>query len=286
MEKNNLCCCGCNKIVPKIKYYHKWIPLKYIPQHYLSSNNYKNKRLIIKENIKEKNNYLLTNKQNFIIICQCGCGKEIPIKRSYAYTGLPKYLKYHGRKLVKRTDVQKLKISMSLRGRIKSKEHLIKIGNALRNKPKTKEHIRNIILSSKNKVYTEKEKLRFRQNGFNSIRKIRENRRKHPFLYCYFDSTEEKKCFMMLYRYKLINYPIEDKNVHIRVSRIEIDFKLRDGTYLDWHRFNTHLEKRTEEEYFNERCKILEDNNIKNGYCVIDSLSNLENFIRSKVEVD
>lgn len=50
-------------------------------------------------------------------LCKCGCGQEIIILRHHKWVGIPDYIRGHGMKGTKRTDITKNKISMSRQGK-------------------------------------------------------------------------------------------------------------------------------------------------------------------------
>lgn len=117
----------------------------------------------------------------------------------------------------------------------------------------------------------------FRENGINSIEKIRE---KSPYIWegVGFLSNEERKCAKII-----LTKPIVGVNCHIKLKGGIIDFhpqendKMFQEKFVEYHPTNFSKEK-TLEEYFEKRRKILNENGFSDKELVlIKSLSELNN---------
>ena len=94
-------------------------------------------------------------------------------------------------------------------------------------------------------------------------RKIKRQNSKYVFMGCKFDSKNEMKFCRMLVKKKLINRPIEGKNVHFQVEDIEIDFFIQNKLFIE-HRTN-----RVWKKYYIERRRILDKNSYKKTPLII-----------------
>jgi hypothetical protein len=96
-----------------------------------------------------------------------------------------------------------------------------------------------------------------------SRRKQREN---SPYWHngCRFDSNQERDVCKLLIGHALIDVPIEGKNVQFRIQNYEIDFFLKGKVFVEFHPpINLGNKAETEESYFKERRRILDENGFK-----------------------
>jgi len=97
-------------------------------------------------------------------------------------------------------------------------------------------------------------------------------RKNYPYLYneCYFDSEEERIVCQRFVESGLLEKPIENVNVHIRINRKHIDFFIQNKIFVEYHPTRTYGRNvETAEDYFKERRKILDDNGYNNYPLII-----------------
>ena len=110
-----------------------------------------------------------------------------------------------------------------------------------------------------------------------------ESRRKnypYKFMGCLFDSDSERKLCKIFVDYKLIEKPVEGKNVHFKIGkRHHVDFFLNNKIFVEFHPPLKYGDRKGEtlKSYYEGKRKVLD----KNGYScypliVIDRLRNIE----------
>ncbi len=110
---------------------------------------------------------------------------------------------------------------------------------------------------------------------------LESRRRNYPyeFMNCFFDSNEERKLCKIFVEMKLMEKPVECKNIHFRIKRCHIDFFLKNKVFVEYHpprKFGRKIE--TLKSYYDERRKLLDENGYKNYPLIIfDRLRNTEN---------
>lgn len=118
-----------------------------------------------------------------------------------------------------------------------------------------------------------------------------ESRRKnwpYEFMDCFFDSASEKKLCELLVQHKLIDIPVEGKNVHFRIKRYHVDFFIGGKIFLEFHpplKFGKNKGESVKSYYAKKR-EILD----VNGYAacplvVIDRLNGAETKINKIKEL-
>lgn len=107
-----------------------------------------------------------------------------------------------------------------------------------------------------------------------------ESRRKnypYKFMNCNFDSKEEMIVCKKLVDSRLMEKPIEKANIHFRIGKFHVDFFIQNRIFVEYHpprKFGRIIE--TENSYFIERRRLLDDNGFKNYPLMI--ISNLKNL--------
>ncbi len=122
------------------------------------------------------------------------------------------------------------------------------------------------------------------ENGFKRIEGLRE-KKSHYFYGIAHDSEEEKEVSKIFYN---VGMPlIIGKTIHIRVGRKEIDwradelikFGIRNNTFIEYHPCPQFGDKRTFEEYYKDRRKVLDENGFeKDGLIVFQSIKEVDGF--------
>jgi len=95
------------------------------------------------------------------------------------------------------------------------------------------------------------------RNALLSLKSLRKNR-PYKFMDCNFDSNKERECCKLLIYHKIIKNPVEGVNIHFQVDSIEIDFFPQQKIFIEYHPWDWN--GRTTEEYYQERRKILNEN--------------------------
>jgi len=104
----------------------------------------------------------------------------------------------------------------------------------------------------------------------------------YKFMGCSFDSKEEVLVCKELFKNGLMDKPLENVNTHFRLGRFHIDFFIRNKLFLEFHpprKFGRKIE--TEESYFLERRKLLDEKGFKNFPLIV--ISNIKE-LSSKIE--
>lgn len=113
-----------------------------------------------------------------------------------------------------------------------------------------------------------------------------ESRRKnypYEFMGCLFDSDSERRLCRIFIRHKLMDKPIEGKNVHFKISRHHVDFLVQNKVFVEFHPPMSYGRNKGEtvKSYYEEKRKVLDQNGYKNyPLIVIDRLRNIEPKIR------
>jgi len=85
-----------------------------------------------------------------VVICECGCGKEIPPKR-YKPKFLPRFINGHNKSMLGKHLSEEVKLRLSL-----NKDRSRKISLALKGRKKSPEHIAKLVAANTGKTYEEK----------------------------------------------------------------------------------------------------------------------------------
>jgi hypothetical protein len=105
-----------------------------------------------------------------------------------------------------------------------------------------------------------------------------ESRRKnfpYEFMDCSFDSNDERIICKKLVEIGLIERPIEKSNIHFRVNKCHIDFFIQNKLFLEYHPpVKRGIKSETNESYYLERRKLLDDNGFKDYPLIV--ISNLK----------
>jgi len=115
-------------------------------------------------------------------------------------------------------------------------------------------------------------------------------RRNYPFEFmgCLFDSDSERRLCEIFIRSKLMEKPIEGKNVHFRINKNHVDFFIQNSIFVEFHPpINYGRSKgETVKSYYEERRRILDGNGFENyPLIVIDRLRNIEPEIKKIKEL-
>ncbi len=117
---------------------------------------------------------------------------------------------------------------------------------------------------------------------------LESKRKNYPyeFMGCLFDSNEERIICKRLVERGLIERPIEQVNTHFKIGRCHIDFFIQNKLFLEFHpprKFGRKIE--TEETYYLERRKLLDENGFKDfKLIIITKLANLDKKLSEIIE--
>ena len=100
--------------------------------------------------------------------------------------------------------------------------------------------------------------------GFAAVESNRKNK-PYRFMQTLFDSGQEKYFFQQLF-FNLGFVPIERENSHVKLNGGEIDAKLWDYIFIEWHSWNKKL---TPTEYYISRRKLLDENGFKENPLIV-----------------
>ena len=113
-----------------------------------------------------------------------------------------------------------------------------------------------------------------------------ESRRKnypYEFMGCFFDSDSERKVCQHLVEHKLIDKPIEGKNIHFQICNSQVDFFIKNKLFVEFHppiKYNGKNE--TVRSYYDKRRGLLDRNGFKNfPLMVISQLRYTESKIKT-----
>jgi hypothetical protein len=101
---------------------------------------------------------------------------------------------------------------------------------------------------------------------------LESHRKNYPyeFMGCLFDSNQERILCQKLIEIGLIEKPIEKENIHFRIGRKHIDFFIQDKIFLEFHpQINLGGKQETNEEYYSQRRKLLDENGFKDYPLII-----------------
>ena len=115
-------------------------------------------------------------------------------------------------------------------------------------------------------------------------------RRNRPFEFmgCLFDSNCERRVCEIFVRAKLMEKPIEGKNVHFRINKKHIDFFIQNSIFVEFHPPRNYGSSKGEtvKSYYEERRRLLDGNGFQNyPLIVIDRLRNIEPEIKKIKEL-
>lgn len=114
-----------------------------------------------------------------------------------------------------------------------------------------------------------------------------ESRRKnypYEFMDCLFDSDQERQVCKRFVEEGLIEKPVEKVNIHMRIGRCHVDFLIKNKLFVEFHppiKFGRKIE--TEESYFKERRKLLDDNDFKTYPLIV--INNVKEIDRKLVHI-
>lgn len=91
---------------------------------------------------------------------------------------------------------------------------------------------------------------------------LESHRRNYPyeFMGSLFDSNDERKLCELFVQEKLMDVPVEGKNIHYRIGRFHIDFFLNGKVFVEYHpprKYGRKIE--TLQTYYEERRKLLDE---------------------------
>lgn len=116
---------------------------------------------------------------------------------------------------------------------------------------------------------------------------LESKRKNYPykFMDCFFDSNEERLICKKLIENGIIKKPLEKENIHFRIGRFHIDFFIDKKLFIEFHpprRFGRKIE--TEESYYNERRKLLDQNGYKDYPFIL--IKSIKDFDRKIEEIN
>ncbi len=118
---------------------------------------------------------------------------------------------------------------------------------------------------------------KFKVDIIKHLENIRKNKR-HYFNGIYFSSKEELKVAKKILEYELETKLIKGKNCHIIIktnnSFREIDFFIQNKIFIEYHSYD--LQGLSDEEYYNKRRKILDDNGFSDKQLIV--LKSIDDF--------
>jgi len=114
---------------------------------------------------------------------------------------------------------------------------------------------------------------------------LKASRGRHSFFFggCSFDSNQERQVAQMLISEGFVEKLVQGKNFQVRIGRKFIDFRLDNGTFLEYHPcLSSFGRDETREDYFERRRSLLDSFGFRNTLIVLTSISEVESFVKGE----